>query len=236
MTDLWMQMNPGIASARTARHRALFLQRSETFLAQGRLLDGTLSRDPSNTTDIANLQIGLILGKITSSGLYAPSIFGVTTNGESVGATSIQASAAVVTELVRRVGSSGTFKLTGPPSSGGVVVTETVTYSAASSTNITATAILNDFVAGSFIQPTDGSETPLTFIPDTEGYGIQVTDRDGSSLATVELPRMPISGVVDCAQLLPAWPDDTSLRAWLVARLNDAFGGQFVFAGQGGYY
>lgn len=224
----WAQMQPGITTARTASHRALFLQRSETFLAGGKLLSGTYSRDPGNSS-IEVLRIGLLLGKRTADSLYAPSILGVTTNAEAIGSTSIEASAAVVTELVRRVGSTGTFKLTGPPSANGVVATETVTYSAASGTTITVTAISNAYVAGSFIQPTDGSETPLTFIPDTEGFGLVVTDIDGASLAAVDLPRMPISGVIDSSQLLPAWPSDTSLQAWIVARLNGAGGGQYVF-------
>lgn len=232
----WFQMMPGIQGARTATHRALFLQRSEMFLAGGKLIGGVSSRDPGNSPDVTVLRIGLLMGKITSTGLYAPSVLGVTTNAEAVGSTSIEASAAVVTELVRRVGASGTFKLTGPPTANGVVATETVTYSAASGTTITATAILNAFVAGSFIQPTDGSETPISFIPDTEGFGIPVVDRDGTSLTAVEFPKLPISGVIDCAQILPVWPSDTSLRAWLVARLNDGDGGQYVFGGSGGKY
>lgn len=226
MSD-WYQMPPGIAAARTATHRALFLQRSETFLAGGRFIDGSKSRDPGNS-DIAVLRIGTLMGKITSGGAYAPSVLGQTTNAEAAGSTAIEAAPAVVTELVRRIGASGTFKLTGPPTAGGVTLSETVTYSAASGTSITVTALANAFVAGSFIQPTDGSETPLSMIPDTEGYGVLVTDRDGASITNVEFPRMPVSGIIDASQLLP-WPSDVSLQAWIVARLNDAFGGQFVF-------
>ena len=224
----WYQMAPGITSPRTASHRSLFLQRSETFLAQGRFVGGASSRDPGNTGDVNVLRIGLLMGKITSSGLYAPACLGVTTNAEAAGSTAIEAAAGVVTELVRRVGSTGTFKLTGPPTASGVVATETVTYSAASGTTITATAIINAYVAGSLIQPTDGSEAPLTMIPDTEGFGILVTDIDGNNLTAVDFPRFPISGIVDSSQLLP-WPADASLKQWIIARLNDVFGGQFVF-------
>lgn len=232
----WFQMNPGIASARTARHRALFLQRSETFLAAGQLIDGAKSRDPSNTESIVNLQIGLMMGKVTSGGLYAPSVLGVTTNAEAVGSTAIEATAAVVTEIGRRIGATGTFKLTGPPTANGIVETETVTYSGLSGTTITCTALTRAFVAGSFIQPTDGSETPRTFIPDIEAYGIPVVDRDGNSLSVVDFPKVPISGVVDCSMILPVWPSDTSLRQWIKSRMNDIGGGQFVFAGSGGDY
>lgn len=220
---------PGITAAVTSSNRTIFLQHSATYLAQGRLIDGTKSRDPGNTGDVGVLRAGLLMGKI-SAGNYAPAILGVTTNAEAVGSTSIEAAAGVITELVRRVGSSGTFKLTGPPTANGVVATETVTYSAASGTTITATAIVNAYVAGSFIQPTDGSETPLTFINDTDsGNGTKVVDSAGASISLVDMPKMPVSGIIKSSQLLPAWPSDTSLRAWITARLNDSFGGAFVF-------
>src|SRR5579872_45580 len=105
---------PGVGVPRTASYRTIFLQRSESFLAQGRLISGACSRDPGNS-DVSTLRAGLLMGKIASVvnslgvvGAYAPSILGVTTNAQSVGDTSIVASAAVVTELVRRCGASGT--------------------------------------------------------------------------------------------------------------------------------
>lgn len=229
----WFNGPPGITAARTASHRAIFASKSESFMPMGKQISGEASRDPGNS-NITTLRAGLLMGKISSvvnslgnTGQYAPSILGVTTNAEAIGSTSIQAAAAVVTELVRRVGSTGTFKLTGPSVANGSVVTETVTYSAASGTNITVTGLANAFIAGSFIQPTDGSETPLSFLPD--GYGVLVVDDDAASLESVDFPLMPVAGIVDSSQLLPTFPSDTSLRTWLMARLNDAFGGAFVF-------
>lgn len=222
---------PGLGTQRTSTPRRVFKASDRGYLPGGMIIDGAKARDAGNTGNVDVLRAGQIMGKVTSGGKAAPSILGVTTNLEPAGSTSIQASAAVVTELVRRIGSSGTFKLTGPPSAGGVVVTETVTFSAASSTNITVTAITNTFIAGSFIQPTDGSETPLSFIDD--GFPvIKVTDIDGASISSVDWPRVPIAGVVDSSQLLTgdgAWPTDTSLIAWLVARLNGSGNAQFVF-------
>lgn len=227
---------PGVGVPRTSSYRTIFLQRSESFLAQGRYISGECSRDPGNSPDVTSLRAGLLLGRISTVvnslgvvGAYAPSIMGLTTNAEAIGSTAIEASAAVVTELVRRCGASGTFKLTGPATAGGAVQTETVTYSAASGTSITVTGISNAYIAGSFIQPTDGSDTPLTFIPDCDGYGIYVLDANLASLSVVDFPRMPVSGIVDASQLLPVFPSDASLRSWLFARLNDVFGGQFVF-------
>jgi len=220
---------PGIVNGPFTAARVVFRQRSEMFLAGGKSIDGVASRDAGNTP-ITVLRPGLLMGKITATGLYAPSVIGVTTNAEAAGSTSIEAAAAVVTELIRRQGTTGTFKLTGPPAANGVVATETVTYSAASGTTITVTAIANAYVAGSMIQPTDGSETPRTFIPDWDGYGLKVVDGDGTSYASIDFPKFPVAGIVYSAQLLP-WPADTSLRAWIVARLNDAFGAQLVFDG-----
>lgn len=219
---------PGVRSVKAATHRTVFKQASEMFLAGGRVIDGTLSRDPGNTGDLTTLRPGLLMGRVTTTGRYAPSILGVTLNAESSGSTSIEVSVATATELVRRIGASGTFKLVGPPTSGGTVATATVTYSAVNLTTgaITVTALSSAFIAGSFVCPTDGSETPLTFIPD--GYGITVAEMDGT-IINEQFAELPIGGSVESSKLLPVFPSDTSLRNWLVSNLNAAAGGQFVF-------
>lgn len=220
---------PGIRAAKTASHRRILRQGDYTFLAGVVNIDGTKARDTGNTGDLDVLRPGLPMGYATSGGLWSNSIMGLTNAAAAVGATSITLTSAAATELNRRVGASGTFKLTGPPSAAGTVVTETVTYSAVNTTTgvATVTAITNAFISGSFVQPTDGSERPRSFIPD--GFStIKATDNDGTSLASVEWPTVPVAGVIDASQLL-FWPSDTSLQAWLVARLNDASGGQFVF-------
>lgn len=223
---------PGMRAPRTASHRRVLRQGDYTFLAGGKTIAGGCSRDTGNTSYVDRLRAGLLMGLISSVvnslgtvGHYAPSILGVTTNAEAVGSTSIEAAAAVITELVRRCGASGTFTLVGPPSAAGVVASETVTYSAASGTTITVTAIVNAYIAGSYIMPTDGSQTPLTFIPD--GYELKTTDLDGASV-NVDFPQVPVSGVVDASQLIN-WPSDASLRSWVINRLNDAPAGKFVF-------
>lgn len=217
----------GVGTTRTARHKTVWRGGSiPVYFPGGRYIDSTKSRDPLNADDVTVLQAGLLMGKITSSGLYAPSILGVTTNAEAVGSVAIEAAAPVVTELVRRVGATGTFKLTGPPSASGVVDSETVTYSAASGTSITVTGITKAYVAGSFIQPTDGSQEPLAFIG--EGYGMPMVDFDGTAAAAVQFPEIPLDAIVVSSQLVN-WPSDTSLQAWIVARLNDVAGGQYIF-------
>lgn len=216
---------PGLKSKLEATPRNILLDSGHNlFLPVGKLISGAASRDPLNTGNLDVLAAGLLMGKITSGGKYAPSIMGVTTGAYTSGGTSLSASAATVVELVRRVGSSGTFKLTGPPSANGTVATATVTYSAASGTTITITSPGVNFVAGSFIQPTDGSETPLSMI--YEPYGVKVTDEGGTSI-DVPFAKVPIAGVVDCDNIRN-WPSDTSLRAWIWARLNSVDTGKFI--------
>lgn len=219
---------PGVRAARTATHRSVLAQGEFTYLKQGVLISGANSRDPLNTGNVDVLLGGLLMGRITSGGLWAPSILGVTSNAEAAGSTAVEVSVATATELNRRVGASGTFKLAGPPSAAGVVTTETVTYSAINLATgaITVTALVNAFIAGSFVQPTDGSEMPRSLIPDTFGY--KVTDQDGVSVTNVPWDLVPIAGCIDASQIRN-WPSDTSLRAFITTRLNDAAGGQFVF-------
>lgn len=223
---------PRIGSRTNASHRIVFKGNPEYMLPGGKIISGECSRDPGNT-DVTILRSGLLMGKITTVvnslgtvGHYAPSVYGVTTNAEAAGSTSIQASAAVITELVRRRGASGTFTLVGPGVANGAVQSETVTYSGASGTDITVTAIANNYVAGSFICPTDGSEDPLTFIPD--GWGVIVTDSVTDASQDQPFSLLPIGGIVDASQLLP-WPSDTSLRQWIFDRLSRASGGKFTF-------
>lgn len=342
---------PGLRSLKTANHRTIFLQSGPlVMLAGGRAINGTKSRDVTNDlTD--RLQPGLVMGKVTSGGLYANSIIGLTQGALTTSGTTLTTSAAIATEIVRRIGATGTFKLTGPPTAAGTVRTVTVTYSSVNTTTgdititaagvnevqtvnlvtagtagnlrlivpkpdgtlaltpniawnatdatllsnantaldtatgvsggIVATAISatdtdlgmvltfsgtgyaglsgptnatsgpwpltsvhtlftsntganvvrttagvsGAFVTNSFIQPTDGSETPLLLLPD--GYTIKVTDEDGTA-QDQSFPEMPIEAVVDSSQIIN-WPADTSLQAWLVGQLNASYGGQYVF-------
>ncbi len=110
------------------------------------LISGSKSRD-TGSSPVSLLRAGLILGKITAAGTelgkYAPSILGVVAAAIGGGQTSITVPAAVATELVRRVGATGTFNLTGAAASGGTARTKTATYSAVNTTTgaITITAL-----------------------------------------------------------------------------------------------
>jgi len=216
---------PGRGTERTLTPRHVFMVGPD-LLAKPVIISGAVSRDPLHTSNIDILRAGLLLGKITASGKYAPSILGVTTavyNGAtSSDATSITVSAATATELVRRIGSSGTFKLTGPPAASGTVATATITFSAVNTTTgvITVTETETDFIAGSFIQPTDGSETILTIIPDVSAQdGLAVYDRRTLANKDVQLPNIPVGGCIDASQIIN-YPSDSSLKAYVKAALR----------------
>lgn len=226
MSEQYITGLPGVRTARTASHRIVFKQRSEMFLAGGRQISGANSRDPGNTGDIDILRPGITMGKLTTGGLWAPSAYGVTTNAEASGSVAVEFTTAVGTEIVRRKGATGTFKLIGPAVAGGPVQVETVTYSAIAAGVATVTAIANAFVAGSIVAPVDGAEYPQAFLPD--GWGMQTTDTDHTTSLDVEFPQLPVSGIVVASQLLP-WPADASLRQWVLGQLSTQGMGKFVF-------
>ncbi len=208
---------PGIQSERSAQPRRVLKNSvGAAYLPGGVVIDGSHSRDPANTGDVDVLRAGMVLGKVSATGFFAPSIIGVlpsahTSSGTTVTALTIGVANAV--ELVRRVGSSGTFKLTGPPSAAGTVAVTTVTYSAVDVVTgiVTITDIAVNKIAGSFIQAIDGSESPLCILD--RGYGVKVTDSDAAS-ADQGVAEALIAGVLDSSQIIN-FPSDTSLRTWL---------------------
>lgn len=79
----------------------------------------------------------------------------------------------------------------------------------------TTTGVPGAFAAGSFVQPADGSEVPLTVICDAWGIPMPA---DGSD---AEFPRVLVRGILDPAAIAD-WPTDTSLQAWMIAALKAA--------------
>lgn len=218
---------PGILPESTAAYRMVSRDGNLGFLPRGGIIDASKSRDPGNTSLITTLRPGLLMGKITASGYWAPSIIGVTQGAYTSGGTSLTLTAAQATELVRRVGSSGTFKLVGPATAAGANNTTTVTYSAVNTGTgvVTITDIGANRIAGCLVSPSDGSETIMSMIPDGTGLPIHAID-----LANIEFPQIPVSGIIDSAQLLPVWPSDTTLRTYIRESLSTLSGGKFVFS------
>ena len=217
MSSAYFAGPPGITAPVTANFKALFTHRSEAFLAQGRRIDPTKSRDPSNTTDVGVLQPGLLMGRITATGYYAPAVIGLTGAALATGGTTLTlASAAIGTEIVRRFGASGTFKLTGPPTAAGTVRTSTVTYSAVVDDEVTITALgANEVQRVDMDAASTGGSLRLSFTDPTTGERITTAaiswnGTDATYLASINSALDTASGVVGgiVATAIPATDTD----------------------------
>jgi hypothetical protein len=211
---------PGVLTSYTATPREVFLANRQfaQFLAAPLTIDGTLSSNATNAPYTWLLFAGTLLGRVTATGKYANSIIGLTTVAyahSGGGSTTITTDVNTAAELARRVGPTGTFKLTGPPTAAGTVATQTITYSAINTGTgvITVTAGSADAVVGSFIQPTDGSETIVTMICDA--WGKKVSDQLNSTRVDVyDAQLLAAGGTINVASIVN-YPADTSLQAWV---------------------
>lgn len=77
------------------------------------------------------------------------------------------------------------------------------------------TAVSGAFVVGSFVGPTDGSQVPLSFIPNDFGQFIPDDSSD------IGFPQIPWKGAVLGANLLP-YAADTALRQYVRDKLDVA--------------
>ena len=236
---------PGWGAQVDALYRRIWWTIDEKrILPGGVVISGALARDPTcvladGTPYPVILQAGLVMGKVTAAGanhgLYAPSVIGLSTAPVKDTDTSISVAAATAAEVLRRIGPSGTLNVTGPNAAGQTPSTTTVTFTGVtvngSAGSIAITAIGShanqvDFVSGSFIQPTDGSQQPLCLV--TKQDGISVTDRLGNPLAQVEFPEPTVGGAILAPQIVN-YPADSGLCAWLKAQLR-AVGGPYLFS------
>jgi hypothetical protein len=216
---------PSISTARTAAYRTVILA-DEKFLPGFHTIAGSVSRDPLNSERVDELRPGLLLGIVTATKKFAPSIIGVTVNAYADNDLVLDVSAATATEILRRVGTTGTVNLVGPPTANGTVASTAVAYTAINTTTgrLTVPDLNVAAVAGSWIVPNDGSQTIVTFVPN--GYSLRVTDDNGDNIDVSF--NAPIGGLIDSSQIIN-WPSDTSLIARVVAQLNAGAGGQFIF-------
>ncbi len=218
---------PGVQATYTATPREVFLANRQfaQFVATPVTIDGTLSSNPLNAPFTWLLFAGTAMGRVTATGKYANSILGcITAAYAHTGGTNTTLTTDVNTaaEIVRRIGASGTFKLTAPPAAGGTVVTQVITYSAVNLTTgaITITAGSADAISGAYIQPTDGSESIVTLICDA--WGIKVTDQLNTTRVDVFDPQLLAAGGTINVASVVNYPTDTSLKAWFKAGIRAA--------------
>lgn len=213
---------PGMKSTFDSQPRDIFYNGREMaqWFSPPPAVDGTLSWNPSNTPYTWLLFAGQEIGKVTATNKFATSIFGSTTVAYTNGGTSLTTTAAVATYLANRVGTSGTFKLTGPPTSGGTVATATVTYSAVNQTTgvITITTAGANYISGSFIRPTDGSEAMVSVIGDVDG--LKVIDQLNTTRCDAMSSRIYAGGGIINVGYLVNYPADSALITWYKGQLR----------------
>jgi hypothetical protein len=166
---------PGTGTLKTAAVGFVFTGGPYATKARGGVIDGSESRDAGNTPDTHILRAGTIMAQNATTGHYAPWAIGVSTASIAGAGTTLTVSAATATELVRRIGTSGTFVLTGVNRANSTVTTVrqvTVTYSNVNTTTgaITVTAIgnVNQVDHIRFNAPSTGGNLQLT-IEKTDG-------------------------------------------------------------------
>src|SRR5262245_40565650 len=107
---------PGIGSAQVAQRRNVSRNGALDYYPAGGVIKGSKARDPGNSAfSTLALRAGLLMGKITSGGYWANSIMGLSNGALTSTGTTLNVPVATAVEIVRRIGSTGTFKLTGPP-------------------------------------------------------------------------------------------------------------------------
>lgn len=222
MTQGFVGGIPGMKAERSAAPRKVLAStQGARLFPGGKVVDGAKSRDVLNAGDANVLRAGVLMGKITASGKYAPSVLGALTEAYDHSAqanTTLTVSTATAGEIIRRIGSTGSITVTGPATAAGTVASETVAFSAvdAATGEITITAAANDFIAGSLVQPADGSEAPLGLLGD--GYGLKVTDADGNSI-DVPLSNLLVGGFVEAGAIVN-YPADAALKAHVKSALR----------------
>lgn len=231
---------PGIGASLQATPFPPFLDndRGSEFLDGGRFIS-SLSRDWNNPLLNTLLTPGLIMGKITSAvgnvpstdvGNYAPMILGITTANTASSGTSVTVSAAQALAIIARVGTSGTntISIVGPPSAGGTVAQQTLTFSAINTSTgvITVSATSAAYVLGSIIVATDGSQLPKGLLGGVE-YGTPVVSPQGAAI-TAQMPRLHVAGQIKSANVPGLLSGDASTVTYIKGLLN-ASGRHFIF-------
>lgn len=218
---------PGVLGNYVATPREVFFsgrQRAQ-FVAAPVTVDGTLTSCPFNAPYTFQILAGTLLGRVTATKKFANSVLGLSSHALATTDTTLQTDVNTAAEIVRRIGASGTFKLTAPPTAGGTVATQVVTYSAVNTTTgvVTITATGTAAVSGALIQPTDGSENILTMVTDV--YGIKVTDQLNVNRVDVFDPQLLLGGGTINSQYIINYPADPSLQAFVKSAIKSFCGG-----------
>jgi hypothetical protein len=225
---------PGIGTERTSTPlNILVTVEGAKYFPGGKIIDGSLSRDPLNTDNHEVLRAGMLMGIITATGLLAPSVIGKVLTDTAANAKTLVVSEQTGDEVERRCGVTGSIKLVGAPTdTGTVAVSGDLAYTsidAAADSKRTINLTENApavYVDGSFVCAIDGSHIPVGIL--NTPSGVKVTD-DLNASVDVECPELLISGQIIYDNIINAPADAlTTLKAWMKAYLR-ASGLGFLF-------
>lgn len=121
---------PGSVTGDLVTFKTIWMNGAGIYKPGGGLVLTASTRDVTNTSGTGILRTGLVMAWNSTSKAYTNFIIGTSSANLAGGGTTLTINAAGAVELVRRVGSTGTFTLTGPEAASGTVRQTTVTYSA----------------------------------------------------------------------------------------------------------
>lgn len=134
---------PGSVTGDLVTFKTIWMNGAGVYKPGGGFVLTAGTRDVTNTSGTGILRTGLVMAWNSTTKAYTNFIIGTSSAALTGAGTTLTINAAGATELVRRVGSTGTFTLTGPEAAAGTVQQRTVTYSAVNTTTgaITITAL-----------------------------------------------------------------------------------------------
>ncbi len=217
---------PGVMPGFLASPREVFAANRQfaQFVAGPATLDGFNCGNPANAPYPWQLSAGSLLGRLTASGKFGSSVLGATTTPyahSGATGTTLQTDVNTVAEIARRLGPVGSLKVTGPAAAGAPVAVQAVTYIGLglSTGTITLAAAGNaDAIAGSLLQPTDGTEAIVTVLCDA--WGVRVADPFGAVRVDVQDGQLLAAGGTINVAALVGYPVDPGLRAWVKASIR----------------
>jgi hypothetical protein len=208
----------------------------------------TITATATGAVSAVNAVDALDFVDATGSGTFTITIEGITTAAITYNSTAATLLASINTALNAAFGTSAivcsggslaalilTFSGTGyaaRPINGLPVVTllagATGFTATPSQTTLGVTAVAaqeGEFCAGSLIGVGDGSEIPVSFIPDGSGILMVV-----GNTAPVDFPKIAYDAMVWSSNILPGWPTDTGVQAWIRNAMNPPGGCSFQFS------
>jgi len=206
--------SPGIGTTKSASPRKVLAStEGALFLPSGKRIDGSESRDPANTGDVDVLRAGLLMGKCSANGLFAPSILGVLSSAAVFDAATLTVPTAVSTEVLRRIGAGGVFRLVGPRVAGGPVRTRKCSLSSSAAGTITLAA--NAAVAEVQTLTLDALMTAGTFTLSYKGYTTAAIAFDATvAEITAALELLPSVNSGDITMQAAHEPDTELTCTW----------------------